>query len=561
MRISFLILFVVVSFLVFAAQSVKDNSKTIRWILLGTFLLLSQNVESRNHGMARNGTIKNNQSEIALDLEVYDAVRIVEENNKVVSANLAANQGVRYIILRKDKSFGSQVTRSNSIYEIQYDYDLTEDIILPANCVLRFNGGRLGGEFTLYGNNTRLEAPLTQIFDNKISLGGTWIVPESYPEWFLSEGKTDFSEYADKLQIISNRVVLSGRYVTNGFILKAYHGLVINGMLNLNSTITLLGFCNVEGCGIIRVNHCYAFTCDNTQGVTRRIFVSGIKIVGENDNDGGFRSIGSSGGNNEIGFSTFNGLSFYKCAYGFKGFFGGNNIEAKFENCHISADIVGDFNNLTIQGQAPLYNGTNRSAFIIDGSYNTLRGRLWDIGSGTHQPLFAQYSTSSRNNSTDLMRFVESTNDSNGIFLAGNGIKVKMNNDRPHFTFTYRNIAALNAQTEAQVMKMNNPTWITINRVDVDSEGFIDIVFKTNTFFTSAIQMLFISPNYAFERVEMYIDDTLYQTRFGYGLSESITLGPTDWNTFYNKNVGTQIKLRCFVPKGGVRIRGTDFYM
>lgn len=541
----------------------------MRWIALVGLAFVGCFVNGNNH----NNVLFSEQSvnviaetrPIIINDFVFNAIdedSIFTDESILLNATCCGtSQGLKYVILRGGKSFASQVTSANTIYDIRDDFVLTANFTMPANCVLLFNGGRLGGAYTLYGNNTRIQASLTQLFYKNISIGGTWIVPETYPEWFLSEKESDFSGYADELQVISKKLVLTGNYVSKGFSLNPYHELEVDGVLNLKSTIYLAGFSNVKGAGMIKVNRCFAFTCDCTKGIIRRLFVSGLRIVGNNKDDGGFCSIGSFGGNNEISFSTFSGLSFYKCRYAFKGYFGGNNIEAKYESCLTTADIVGDFNNFTIQGQAPTYDDNNTSAFIIDGSYNTLRGRLWDIGSGIHQNTFVHYSNTSRNNSTDMMTFVESTNDSNGVFLVGNGMKVKMIGERPPYTFTYSNVTPLNTVSEARVMKMDNPTWISFTRINGKTEGFVDIDFETNTYFTSAICMMFISPMYAFERVEMYLDGTLYQTRFGYGLSESITLGPTDWNTFYNKNIGTHIKLRCYVPENGVRIRGTEFYV
>ena len=50
-----------------------------------------------------------------------------------------------------------QMIQQNTIYVIQYDFTLGEDITVPANCVLEFDGGSLNGvnnTYTLTGNNT-----------------------------------------------------------------------------------------------------------------------------------------------------------------------------------------------------------------------------------------------------------------------------------------------------------------------------------------------------------------------------------------------------------------------
>jgi hypothetical protein len=58
--------------------------------------------------------------------------------------NTQSPDGMGYLVLDKDATFASQVTTANTIYEIRYDYDLNgQTITIPANCVLKFNGGSL----------------------------------------------------------------------------------------------------------------------------------------------------------------------------------------------------------------------------------------------------------------------------------------------------------------------------------------------------------------------------------------------------------------------------------
>lgn len=52
--------------------------------------------------------------------------------------------GLGYKILRKDATFASQVTDTNTIYEIRYNFDLNNTTVtIPSGCVLKFNGGLL----------------------------------------------------------------------------------------------------------------------------------------------------------------------------------------------------------------------------------------------------------------------------------------------------------------------------------------------------------------------------------------------------------------------------------
>ena len=60
-------------------------------------------------------------------------------------ADRPSTNGMGYIILRKNKSFSEQVTKENTIYEIRYDFTISENIIIPENCVLKFDGGSISG--------------------------------------------------------------------------------------------------------------------------------------------------------------------------------------------------------------------------------------------------------------------------------------------------------------------------------------------------------------------------------------------------------------------------------
>lgn len=82
----------------------------------------------------------------------------------------------------------SMINEENTIYVIQYDYDLNdEEITIPEGCVLDFQGGSLSNG-TIVGNNTIIKAELYRIFNLDIILQGTWDVIEGYPEWFGAKG-------------------------------------------------------------------------------------------------------------------------------------------------------------------------------------------------------------------------------------------------------------------------------------------------------------------------------------------------------------------------------------
>ena len=67
-----------------------------------------------------------------------------DENDLLKFKDRGVIYGMGYCILRRNKTFAEQVTKTNTIYEIRYDFDLDgESVTIPENCELRFNGGKV----------------------------------------------------------------------------------------------------------------------------------------------------------------------------------------------------------------------------------------------------------------------------------------------------------------------------------------------------------------------------------------------------------------------------------
>lgn len=74
-----------------------------------------------------------------------DLTTITKEGNPVLQfKDRDIENGMGYIILRKEKTFAEQVTQANTIYEIRYDFDLDYgNIEIPQNSILNFVGGTI----------------------------------------------------------------------------------------------------------------------------------------------------------------------------------------------------------------------------------------------------------------------------------------------------------------------------------------------------------------------------------------------------------------------------------
>lgn len=97
--------------------------------------------------------------------------------------------GMGRVVLDKDVDFKTQVeavTGGNTIFVICYDFTLTDNVTIPVNCVLDFDGGSLSGEYTLTGNLTSFIGFVS--LGSDITFAGTYNnIPTVYVDWFVRQ--------------------------------------------------------------------------------------------------------------------------------------------------------------------------------------------------------------------------------------------------------------------------------------------------------------------------------------------------------------------------------------
>lgn len=184
--------------------------------------------------------------------------------------------GMGYVILRKNKTFAEQVTKSNTIYEIRYNFDLNGATInLPANSVLQFEGGSISNG-TINGVNTT-------IIEDANSIGCV-----------LSGTFTNKGFYADSFRnIVINNIIGSGisKYIENlsslglsiNFYDKTY---IINTPINIASNnIILFGNNSIFHIQISKalnfgtVNYDESGYIADTQCYNNNILIKDIKFI------------------------------------------------------------------------------------------------------------------------------------------------------------------------------------------------------------------------------------------------------------------------------------------
>jgi len=129
----------------------------------------------------------------------------------------------------------------NTIFVIKYDFVLGEDITIPANCVLDFDGGSISGDGTnkntITGNNTQIIAPKTSIFTG-IVIAGTWNVPYITSAWFSDAQNENVLKQAINLtngEIYNTLVIEAGNYAVKPTETESAL------LLNSNTKVVLVG--------------------------------------------------------------------------------------------------------------------------------------------------------------------------------------------------------------------------------------------------------------------------------------------------------------------------------
>lgn len=174
-------------------QKVTDNLVIIPE---GEVALYGNTGDSKTGGMTQKAiTDKFN----ALDQE--DLTTSANDLLKFADRNATGNQ-TGYVILRKNKTLASQLTRANTIYEVRYGFDLSgASVTIPSGCVLKFVGGMLVNG-TVTGTNTKIDAPFVRIFSDNLSLAGTWALDKFPVSWYggeVNDSSVDISAVISKI--------------------------------------------------------------------------------------------------------------------------------------------------------------------------------------------------------------------------------------------------------------------------------------------------------------------------------------------------------------------------
>lgn len=156
-----------------------------------------------------------------------DEEDITSENGLLKFKNRNSLNGMGYVILRRNTSFAEQVTQSNTIYEIRYDFDLGgEEVTIPEGCTLKFEGGKLlNGILRL--NYTTILNPFDGCFSNTyISKGGLYEYQNVFTNdvglssWFDGDDSNVIQSLASFRKVILTRdynIINTNIYINHSF--------------------------------------------------------------------------------------------------------------------------------------------------------------------------------------------------------------------------------------------------------------------------------------------------------------------------------------------------------
>lgn len=138
-------------------------------------------IPSMLYNAAVGGHVTNSQQIIDEDYNLEQ--KDINKETLGVPYNASNPNGMGKIVLKKNDNF-KQIVESqidgNTIFVIKYDFTLTDNVTIPTNCVLKFDGGSLNGN-TIYFNNTTIEGN-AKIYTN-IALNSS-IKGEIFVSWF-----------------------------------------------------------------------------------------------------------------------------------------------------------------------------------------------------------------------------------------------------------------------------------------------------------------------------------------------------------------------------------------
>lgn len=127
---------------------------------------------------------ENGNSYLSLKDREYDPENYSGMGKIILRKNIVEIEDIAYGSVTKNVLYQDMFTQSNTVYEIRYDFDLNgQEITIPENCVLKFEGGSIGNG-SIKGNNTFIKNSNEFIFKTNLNYKGGFNIKYIDIEWF-----------------------------------------------------------------------------------------------------------------------------------------------------------------------------------------------------------------------------------------------------------------------------------------------------------------------------------------------------------------------------------------
>lgn len=213
-------------------------------------------------GVWTSSDIAVNQSPIGNDEDIDQ-----NEDGKLQFADRVSGNGMGYVILRKNKTFAEQVTDTNTIYEIRYDFNLSgATVTIPSGCILKFEGGKISGG-TLNFGDALIDADDVVAFDG-VTFSNCTSNQKVKTIWF---GITQNGQ--------SNSAILEN-------ILDSFAYVFVNpGVYTMERQVTIANTARIKELTANKAQmaiNAVALTFPNSNGfvIKKRIYMCGVSITG-----------------------------------------------------------------------------------------------------------------------------------------------------------------------------------------------------------------------------------------------------------------------------------------
>ena len=282
----------------------------------------------------------------------------------------------------------SMINEANTIYVIQYDYTLDEDITIPDNCVLEFDGGSINGTSTLTFQKTEILGILNSI-SHTIGLAGTIKGSVNIAYWNLkyNDNTYDNGVVINKVCSVFKNVYIpvDNLYFTTPIVMNAMELIQCDATLIYKGTTTNTAAVKVtRGQGIYNFNRIFGqFNINYTEANNTKVI--GLDFNSCNGCELSFNYI--TGFNEGLRVSDTNNTGccsntiyvglIAQTNFGIRIYQGGSDTNWCNQNLFLSGRITNwtgwDFNNPTwcvfaygakYEGQGDLYDSVNNLTFI-----------------------------------------------------------------------------------------------------------------------------------------------------------------------------------------------------